>query len=154
MRLPTLPSPRRTFIGLVVFLIAVQVIPYGRDHHNPPRVQEPPWDRPQTRELAKAACFDCHSNETIWPWYANLAPVSWLVQHDVEEGRRHLNFSDWRRGERKGEKPKELREVITEGEMPPLQYRLIHAEARLSEAQKRQLLDGLAATVGAGSGTQ
>ena len=152
MRLPTLPLMRRAILVLVAVLIASQAVPYGRDHHNPPVVLEPSWDAPRTRALAKDACFDCHSNETTWPWYANFAPVSWLVQYDVMEGRRHLNFSDWRRGERKGEKVKELREVLSEGEMPPLPFLLLHPEARLSDAQKQQLLDGLTATFGHSGG--
>jgi hypothetical protein len=61
---------------------------YGRDHSNPPVRIEPRWDRARTRELAVRACFDCHSNQTRWPWYSHVAPISWLVQHDVEEGAR------------------------------------------------------------------
>ena len=80
-------------IGLVLFAL-IQLVPYGRSHKNPPVVQEPNWDA-QTRAIAKKACFDCHSNEVVWPWYSNIAPVSWLVQRDVDEGRRHLNFSEW-----------------------------------------------------------
>ena len=88
-------------IILIVVIVAVggflliQLVPFGRDHTNPPVVQEPKWDSPATRELAKRACFDCHSNETVWPWYSNIAPVSWLVANDTYEGRDHLNFSDW-----------------------------------------------------------
>jgi hypothetical protein len=81
--------------GLVTImgtLIVIQVIPYGRDHTNPPVIEEPVWDSAQTRDLAVRACFDCHSNETVWPWYSNVAPLSWLVQSDVEEGRETLNL--------------------------------------------------------------
>ena len=131
---------------LALLVPAIQFIPYGHDHENPPIVQEPSWDSNQTRELAKRACFDCHSNETQWLWYANVAPVSWLIAMDVSHGRRHLNFSDWRQGQREGEDVKKLRETIVEGEMPPLQYRLIHPEARLTKSQKRELIDGLVAT--------
>lgn len=133
---------------LAILFPAIQFIPYGHDHENPPIVHEPAWDSQQTRDLAKLACYDCHSNETLWPWYANVAPASWLVAYDVHGGRKHLNFSDWRQGQRKGEDAKELREVISEGEMPPLQYLLIHPEARLNGEQKQQLIDGLMATVG------
>ncbi len=80
---------------LVVGLIAIQLVPYGRNHTNPPVQSEPNWDSPETRALAERACFECHSNETAWPWYSNIAPVSWLVQHDVDEGREKLNFSEW-----------------------------------------------------------
>jgi hypothetical protein len=64
--------------GAAAFLV-IQLIPYGHDHTNPPVVKEAPWDSPRTRELAVGACFDCHSNETVWPWYSNIAPGSWLL---------------------------------------------------------------------------
>jgi hypothetical protein len=98
--------------------------------------------------MAQRACFDCHSNETNWPWYANVAPVSWLVQRDVEEGREHLNFSDWNRrnGEDEGSEPDELGEAILEGEMPPSQFLITHPEARLTAAEQAALVQGLQAT--------
>ena len=83
--------------GLVVLGIfaLIQAVPYGRSHTNPPVTAEAPWDSARTRELAVRACYDCHSNETTWPWYSNVAPMSWLVQRDVDEGRGVLNFSEW-----------------------------------------------------------
>ena len=66
------------------FFLVAQLIPFGRSHTNPVVVKEPTWDSPTTRDLAKRACFDCHSNETVWPWYTNIAPVSWLTQRDVK----------------------------------------------------------------------
>ncbi|MEZ4770229.1 MAG: heme-binding domain-containing protein [Caldilineales bacterium] len=74
-------------LALVAVFLLIQLVPYGRDHTNPPVVQEPVWDSPQTEALARAACYDCHSNEVVWPWYSNIAPISWLVQRDVDEGR-------------------------------------------------------------------
>ena len=124
-------------IGFVVLFGLIQVVPYGRDHKNPAVVQEPPWDT-QSRELARRACFDCHSNETTWPWYSNVAPVSWLVQRDVNEGRDRFNFSEWR-----GSLPDEIGEVISEGEMPPWFYVLLHPKAKLSVAEKDTLIQGL-----------
>ncbi len=139
---------------LAIFALAllIQLIPYGRAHANPPVVAEPNWDSPQTRVLAERACFDCHSNETTWPWYSNIAPVSWLVQHDVDEGRQHLNFSEWgvaRSGSqgREGHELNEIGEVILEGEMPPSQYLITHPDARLTEMEKQALAVGLAATL-------
>lgn len=126
--------------------LLIQLIPYGRDHTNPPVLSEPNWNSPQSRELAQRACFDCHSNETVWPWYSNIAPVSWLVQRDVVEGREKLNFSTWAQGG--GEKADEMVEVIAEGEMPLPIYLLTHAEARLTAAEKQALMDGLQATAG------
>ena len=98
------------------------------------------------RTLARQACFDCHSNETEWPAYASIAPVSWLVQHDVDEGRTVLNFSEWTRPQKEA---KEAAAEVREGEMPPTAYRLIHPHARLSAADLDQLAQGLARTLGA-----
>jgi hypothetical protein len=106
---------------------------------------EPAWDSANTRTLASRACFDCHSNETVWPGYASIAPVSWLVQHDVDEGRAALNFSEWSRPQKEA---KEAAKEVREGEMPPTAYRLMHAHARLSAADLERLAQGLADTVG------
>ncbi len=144
---------KKLILAFVAFFILIQLVPYGRDHQNPPVVQEPNWDRPETRQLVQQACFDCHSNEVEWPWYSYVAPASWLVQYDVEEGRDELNFSDWGK-DRHGEKFKELKEVLEEGEMPLKPYVLLHPEANLSDAQRQQLLDGLAATIQATSGSK
>lgn len=132
-------------LGFVGLFIVIQFIPYGRNHTNPPVVAEPQWDTPQTRELAVRACFDCHSNETSWPWYTNVAPVSWLTQRDVEEGRQRLNFSQW--GQRRQEMD-EIAEVIYNGEMPPAQFLITHPEARLTDPEKQQLIQGLQASLG------
>ncbi|HSR74031.1 MAG TPA: heme-binding domain-containing protein, partial [Sulfurovum sp.] len=78
--------------GVIILVItAIQFIPYGKDHVNPQVIAEPEWDSKQTRDLFVRACADCHSNETKWPWYSNIAPLSWLIQYDVEEGREHFN---------------------------------------------------------------
>lgn len=126
-------------------LLLIQVVPYGRQHENPPSVAEPVWDSSQTREIAARACFDCHSNQTRWPWYSNVAPASWLLQRHVDEGRRAVNFSEWTRRDEKNE----LAEAMAEGEMPPASYMLLHPEARLSETEKRALTRGLSATLAA-----
>ena len=131
-------------LGVAVFLI--QTIPYGKNAINPPTISEPAWDSPGTRAMVKAVCFDCHSYETVRPWYARVAPMSWLVQYDVDKGRSELNFSDWQHGARKAERSEKMREEIAEGGMPPIQYRLAHPEARLADADKRKLIDGLTAT--------
>ncbi len=141
---------KRLFIGGLAIgagaFLAIQLVPYGRNHTNPPVLSEPTWDSPQTRDLAQRACFDCHSNETVWPWYSNVAPISWLVQHDVEEGRQKLNFSTWAQGG--GEEAHEMTEVIAEGEMPMPIFLLTHPEARLTAAEKQALMNGLQATAG------
>ena len=131
-------------VGLaVVIFVLLQLIP-GYPLSNPAVVAEPSWDSPQTRELAKRACFDCHSNESVWPWYAHVAPVKWLVVNDAVEGRKAFNFSDWHVGDMSGQ---EAAEQIEEGEMPLPQYLLMHPEARLTSEEKQQLINGLQATM-------
>ena len=103
------------------------------------------WNSPETRQLAAAACFDCHSNETEWPWWSNVAPVSWLVQRDVEEGRQKLNFSEW---DRSREEASRAASLVREGEMPPRYYLPLHPYAQLSPEQESALISGLAATFG------
>lgn len=142
---------RRLLAGAgTVFLIgvlAIQLVPYGRDHTNPPVTGEPAWDSAATREVAVKACFDCHSNETEWPWYSNIAPFSWRLQRHVDDGRSKLNFSEWGTGEQESD---EIVESVTEGEMPPWDYLILHPEARLSDADERMFVDGLTQTFGAG----
>ncbi|MDA0733039.1 MAG: heme-binding domain-containing protein [Chloroflexi bacterium] len=134
------------FFGLIVIaFLAIQVVPYGRDHSNPPVRQEPAWANNQTRELAVRACYDCHSNETKWPWYSNIAPISWLVQRDVDEGRDELNFSRWDQSQGEAD---DAAETVIDGEMPPCFYVLPHPEADLSRGEKELLIQGLRATFG------
>jgi hypothetical protein len=128
------------FIGFLV----IQFVPYGRDHSNPPVVAEPLWDSPETRELSVRACFDCHSNDTVWAWYSNIAPVSWLIQNHVDEGRDELNFSEWHL-DQEGE---EAAETVRDGSMPTRDYQWLHSEARLTDTELDALAAGLAATLG------
>jgi len=129
----------------VAVALAIQVVPYGRNHANPPVTREPAWDSPVTRELAKRACVDCHGNETEWPAYASIAPVSWLVQHDVIEGRGVLNFSEWHRPQ---DGAKDASEEVLQREMPPATYRFVHAHARLTAEEMERLANGLVKTIG------
>jgi hypothetical protein len=90
----------------------------------------------------RAACYDCHSHETAWPLYARLAPVSWLIASDVNEGRKHLNFSEWPADTARAAKNLDrINEVVDYREMPPKKYTLLHPDARLTEAQRKELLD-------------
>jgi mono/diheme cytochrome c family protein len=132
-------------LGILAALLVVQAVPYGRNHANPPITTEPAWDSPATRVLARRACFDCHSNETEWPAYARIAPASWLIQRDVDEGRAALNFSEWHRAQKEAH---EAAEKVAERDMPLQAYALMHAHARLSDADRDQLARGLAKTLG------
>ncbi|MBM3944935.1 MAG: cytochrome C, partial [SAR202 cluster bacterium] len=123
-------------VGVLVFTFGIlQAIPYGRDHSNPPVRAEPVWASDQTRDLAVKACFDCHSNESVWPWYSTIAPVSWLVYKDVVDGREHLNFSEWDRRQ----EADEAAEAVLEGEMPAGMYTWTHPDVRLSAADRAAL---------------
>lgn len=135
-----------TLLSLGIVFLVIQFVPYGRDHTNPPVRAEPAWDSPRTLDLAKRACFDCHSNETEWPWYSNIAPISWLVQYDVEQGRAELNYSDVRSGD---DEASESAESVQDGEMPPRYYELGHSKARLTDSERDELIRGLIATFGA-----
>ena len=134
---------------VVVGFLVIQLVPYGRDHANPPVTGEPAWDSATTRDLAVRACFDCHSNETVWPWYTNVAPVSWMTQRHVDEGRGKLNFSEWGTGRQETE---HMVDQVRRGQMPTGDYLLMHPDARLSDADKQLLIDGLTKTFGAGRG--
>lgn len=127
------------FLGFVL----IQFIPVDRS--NPPVVQEPNWDSPQTKVLMERACYDCHSNQTKWPAYSYVAPVSLLVADHVQEGRHEFNLSDWGRNPGEGE---EMIEEIQKGEMPMASYLLLHPEARLTDAEKDLLIAGIEATFG------
>jgi Haem-binding domain len=101
--------------GLAVFA-ALQLVPYGWSHPNPPVAQDAPWPDAASAEIARESCYDCHSNETNWPPHAYVAPMSWLVRRDVEQGRDELNLSRW--DEDAGEADDAI-EVVEEGSMPP-----------------------------------
>lgn len=133
-------------IGVLLIGVAIQLVPYGHDHTNLPVLAEPAWDSERTLELARRACFDCHSNEVEWPWYTNVAPMSWLVLGHVEEGREELNFSEWGRDQ----EIDEIVESVVEGEMPPRSYTLVNSKGRLSDTEEAELIRGLERTFGRG----
>lgn len=128
-----------------LLLIGLQFIPYGRGHHNLPVKAEPKWDSPNTRELFFRACGDCHSNETAWPWYGFAAPISWLIQRDIDKGRTAFNVSEWGRGENEGDN---AAETVQNGSMPPLVYATLRPSARLAASEKQAFSQGLVATFG------
>ena len=141
MRIRNLARRARPWLlaGLVVLLV-LQVLPVGGARTNPPVTEAAPWPSDRAEAIAQRSCAACHSNTTDWPWYAHVAPASWLVVRDVEEGRDELNFSTW--DEDDGEADDAI-ETIKEGTMPPLRYVLMHPRARLTEEEREVLIDAL-----------
>lgn len=138
---------KRIIVSIFALGLAIQLVPFGHQHSNPPVVLGPAWDTPKTDDLTRRACFNCHSNETLWPWYSNIAPVSWLTQRDVDGGRRHLNFSEWNRPQKHA---KDAAEQVERGDMPPWFYLPMHPEAKLSPEERDSLIAGLKQTLGSG----
>ena len=137
---------KKVLLIIIGLFLLIQIIPYGRDHTNPPVVSEVKWDSPKTKVLFNKACADCHSNETKWPWYSNVAPLSWSIYNHVIEGREHFNVSMW--GVQKKNKGDEAAEEVEEGEMPLASYLIAHPEARLTKEEKLTLIKGLKNTFG------
>ncbi|MED5330248.1 MAG: heme-binding domain-containing protein [Planctomycetota bacterium] len=133
---------RRKKLGLVILtaFIASQFAPVSRT--NPPVTGA--VDAPaEVTAILTRSCFDCHSNQTRWPWYASVAPISWLVSHDVEEGREHLNFSEWTGMDpsQQAHAMEEIVEVLDEDEMPLWYYLDLHSQARLTDDERALLVD-------------
>lgn len=133
-------------IGLAVVIVVIQCIRI--DQTNPPveiekdviTVTQPPAE---IASMLKNACYDCHSFETKYPWYSNVAPISWWVGDHRNDGRKHLNFSIWGEYSEKKYKHKleECIEMVQEGEMPMDSYVWFHPEAKLTDQQTEQLLN-------------
>lgn len=126
-------------IGAVVLLLLIlQLFPSNTS--NPP-VTAALKANPEVMKILKQSCYDCHSNETYWPWYSRVAPISYFVSNHVEDGRKHLNFSDWEKfdDDKKGKLSKEIIEEIEEGNMPLSNYKLLHPVADLSDSDLKML---------------
>ena len=127
-------------LGVGVLFVAIQFVPYGWWHENPPVVQDAPWPDAASAEIASESCYSCHSNETDWPPYSYVAPTSWLVRSDVENGRDELNFSDWSEA---ADETGDAVDMIAAGDMPPGNYTMIHRGARLTEEEADVLVAAL-----------
>lgn len=127
-------------VVLVVVFVAIQLVPVDRTN---PRVVADFDGPPDVARVLRTSCYDCHSHETSWPWYSRVAPSSWLVAHDVEEAREHLNFSLWGTydDKRRGKLADEIWEEVEDGEMPLKVFLIAHPDARLSDAAKATLRD-------------
>ncbi|MEW6508785.1 MAG: heme-binding domain-containing protein [Bacteroidota bacterium] len=123
------------FVLIIIALIAIQFVEVNRT--NPP-VTGDLKALPQVKEILKTSCYDCHSNETKWPWYSYVAPVSWLIETDVNDGRKHLNFSGWEKlnSSKQAELKKEIWTVIRDDQMPMGLYTIMHPASKLDITQK------------------
>jgi len=126
-------------VGIAVFAL-IQLVPYGWTHSNPPVVRDAPWPDVESEAIARESCYSCHSNETDWPAYSYVAPMSWLVRADVDKARDEFNFSDW---DESGDDADKAFDVIEDGEMPLPRYTMIHRSARLTDAEAQILLAAL-----------
>lgn len=136
-------TPRKKMrYGIYLFLAVLLSAQFVRVQRVNPPVHSDMRADGEIATILRNTCYNCHSNETVWPWYSNVAPVSWLIASDVSEGRRHLNFSEWETydSETRNHKLKSIAEEITDRAMPPWYYSMIHRGSRLSEAERRQIL--------------
>ena len=130
---------------LLVVFIAMQA--FRIDKTNPQAAKELDFisiNKPSKdiTQLLKASCYDCHSNESKYPWYSNVAPVSWFLKHHIDEAREEVNFSEWGSfsEKRKAKKMEEIIEEVEEGEMPMTPYVMMHSEAKMSKAQRETFI--------------
>jgi hypothetical protein len=130
----------RIALAIGAVIVAIQIVPVDRS--NPP-VEGVVAAPPEVYAVLKRSCFDCHSNETKWPWYSYVAPVSWLVAHDVHEGRGHMNFSEWNRlvPEEQADHIDHCWKMVAKGKMPLSYYLPMHPDAKLSDADKLLIYD-------------
>jgi hypothetical protein len=126
-------------VGFAVALVAVQFVRVARGN---PTERSQPAALSEVQALLQGACYDCHSNETRWPWYSYVAPMSFLIARDVTEGRRELNFSTWSQynERRKARKLKEIAEQVEQGKMPQWYYVSLHPDAKLSPADRELIV--------------
>lgn len=133
-------TKKAVLAGAIILLAVLQLVPV--DLSNPPVEQDVGAPAP-VAEVLRRACYDCHSNQTRWPWYSRVAPVSWWIKHHVDEGREHLNFSEWNRlsTEDRSEALEETWEEVEEGKMPLSSYLPMHPDARLTPQDLQLLKD-------------
>ena len=130
---------KKIVYGFLIFLILIQFIPLDRS--NPP-VTEEIHIPGNLKPIIQKACYDCHSNETRWPWYAYVAPISFLIVKHVQDGREEVNFSTWDKYDldKKLDILEEIEEKVRKDKMPLKQYVWIHKDARLTPQEKEDII--------------
>ena len=139
-------TAKKILIGLLIIFVIIQLIPANRPDTNTDLSNDLITTENVPDEVAAIlhkACYDCHSNQTRYPWYSYVAPVSWLVAKDTREGREELNFSEWNTlSKRKKIKIlDEMGEEVEEGEMPMKIYTIIHRDANLMDQERETLIN-------------
>jgi hypothetical protein len=131
-------TQKKFWTGIGITFLAFQLVPIDRE--NPP-VESEVSAPEEVREILERACYDCHSNESRWPWYGYIAPTSWLVAYDIDEARDHMNFSTWNQydEDEQIDMIEEVWEEVEEGEMPPFFYTPFHPPAQLDEKDRAVL---------------
>ncbi len=132
-------------VPLIGVFLFIQLFPGEKPEvmlDNPNDIHKEVLIDPEVSKLLRNACYDCHSNESVYPWYAGIAPISWLVIHDINEGREELNFSEWipYSLKRKNHKLEEIIEMVEDDEMPMKIYTVMHAEAELTAEEKQKII--------------
>jgi hypothetical protein len=138
-----MPRKRKVLKSAVLIFAAVVILAqFIRIDKSSPPVRSDVAAGTTVQPVLQRVCYNCHSNVTVWPWYSNVAPASWLVGSDVHEGRQHLNFSEWGTYDigTRSHKLHSIAEEVQSGDMPPWYYALMHREAHLSPAERSQIL--------------
>lgn len=140
-------TKRNVLLGILVLLVLIQV--FRIDKSTKPVNPETDFiaitgpNDSEVASLLKMSCYDCHSSQPAFPWYTHIAPVSWWIKHHIDEGQHELNFSDWGTysNKKKNHKLEECIEMLEEDEMPLASYTWMHKEAKLTDAQRLQLVE-------------
>ncbi|WP_196886323.1 heme-binding domain-containing protein [Aureivirga sp. CE67] len=134
---------KKVFLIVVVVLIGIQLIRPSKNVSEEVSANKLENIPPRIESILKTSCYDCHSNNTVYPWYNNIAPVSWVIANHVNEGKEHLNFDEWKKyNEHQREHAiHELKEVIEENKMPMSSYTILHKNAVLKDKDKKDLLE-------------
>lgn len=148
MAMKKIIRPKTIIISLVVLFLFIQVFrinknnPVSDEQSDFLKIENAPED---ISLLLKRGCYDCHSNETVYPWYSNIAPVSWILNSHITEGREHVNFSEWGNYQpgRRGHKRDACAEMIQKGYMPLKPYTVIHKDAKFTSEEKEKLVKWL-----------
>lgn len=136
---------QKFFVVLIILLIAIQFIRPERNIENNPSRYDIFHKAGQPAEISamvQSACYDCHSNHTAYPWYASVAPTSWIIAFHVKEGKDHLNFSDWKLLDESQQQHalEEIIEVLEEQEMPLKPYQWLHSDATMTAEKSAKII--------------